>query len=175
MNETQRLVLSIVILVISIGVFIFFLIFTRRKSSYRLNVLKAIEQGNKQYYLSLKLKDDIYFPYYPRLKSGFKYDFKSPGEEDVISNIKLNKHYSFLDERVIYIINNELHYPMNKVTIDNQEYILIDKRIKTIEMLISNDLPSHFLIKFEFNHKDGKITYAVEEVVDNGFRNSETK
>jgi hypothetical protein len=163
MSDLGRLILSIVLAILALGLLIFVTVFTKKRNAYVQGVLISLEENNKNYYLNTNLLDGKYFPYHERLKSGLRHKFGVKDERDEITNITLRKNYTFFDERVIYIVNNNLHYPLNIVEIEKKKYIELDSKIKTIEILVSNERPSHFLLKFEFVKTSEGITFSVKE------------
>ena len=74
----------------------------------------------------------------------------------------------------MYIINDQINYPFTKEIIDDKEYIKIDNKINTIEMLISFEKPSHFIIKYKVSNI-GENKYKIELIKemneDDGRRN----
>ena len=54
-----------------------------------------------------------------------------------------------------------MHGKFKKEIIDDQEYIIIDDKIKTIELLVSFEKPSHFLVKYQVIKVD-KNKYKLE-------------
>jgi len=168
MSDLGRLILSIVLAVFALGLLIFVSILTKKRNGYVQGVLLAIEENNKNYFLNTNLLDGKYFPYHERLKSGLRHKFGCKDEFDEVTNITLKKNYTFFDERVIYIVNNNLHYPLKIVEIENKKYIELDRKIKTIEVLVSNEKPSHFLLKFEFVKTSEGITFSVKEETFDG-------
>ena len=128
-----------------------------------------IELCMKDAYMNIELVDGNLFPYREKLISGVKHDFKIKEElVDEVTKIKLKKRYSFFEIKVIYIVNNSLHYPLKFKEIEGKKYIILDKDIKTIELLISFDKPSHFLLRYDFKYNKDGITYKVEEEKENG-------
>lgn len=166
MSEMENLIISIVTFVILLALLIFIIIFFKRKRDYVENTLLEIDRKNKLYYLNLKLKDDNLFPYFEKVKTGIRTNFESKGEFDSRTSIKLKPHYSFFEDRIIYIINNNLHYPKQIVSSDDQKYILIDDDIKTMEILITNERPSHYLLKYTFYRRKDRegFDFEVKEV-----------
>lgn len=54
-----------------------------------------------------------------------------------------------------------MKYDLDIVTIDERKYIKLNDKIKTIEILVSFETPSHFLAKFKVNRLD-KDKYSIE-------------
>ena len=164
-----KLLISILLFLLVIGWFITSFLLIRKFKNFRRQVFIDIENKNKEYYLNLVLKENNLFPYYERLKSGYLFSFKTKNDFDEVTTITLKNHYKFVDERVIYIINDELKYKDKEIVeIDNKKYLKLNPKIKHLEMLVSNDLPSHFMLRFEFKYDGDKVSYTVKEVENYG-------
>ncbi len=157
---TKLIIFSSILIVVLIFAILFSII-VKKKTAYAKS--KTIELDNKSYdyYSNLKLKDDLYFPYFETHASGVRYKFSSQGNKDVLSDVEVKKHFSFYDDNIIYIINNKMKYDLDIVTIDERKYIKLNDKIKTIEILVSFETPSHFLAKFKVNKLD-KDKYSIE-------------
>lgn len=152
-NLTKILIYS-TILVLTLAFAITFTLIVKRHNNYCKSKTIELDNGSYDYYLNLKLKDNLYFPYFDTHASGVRYQNKSIGNKDKLSGVEVKKHYSFYDDNIIYIINNRIKYPLEIVDIDNQKYIKLNDDIKDIELLVSFETPSHFLAKFKVNKLD---------------------
>lgn len=164
MNEQTKLILSIVFLALSLVLLIIVFAYTKKDAKYRKIKIDELELESVNFYKDLKLKDDIYFPYYKEHCSGLIPSIKSKGDIDLLSKVEVKKGYKYNKDKIIYIINDSLHYDNKVVEIDNQEYIEINKDIKTIQVLISFEKPSHFIAKYRVESlNDGYKVELIEE------------
>lgn len=168
MSDEVKLILSICFFVLSMTLFIIIYMMMKRRSRYISEMQNTIEEEIKNYYLNLKIEENL-FPYHEKLISGVRYDLLKKGKDsDSTFEIPLKKHYSFFEAKPIYIVNNNLKYLFEFKEVDNKKYIIIDKKIKTLELLVFFDKPSHIMFKYEFRFINGKFEYKVtEEVNDN--------
>jgi hypothetical protein len=143
-----KLIISLVCFIIVIIFFIVFSIILKTINKYIEGKNQAIEKETYKYYATLELKDNLYLPYYESHGSGIKFSLKSNGDFDEISQVKLDKKYTFFRDNIIYIINNNLHFQKNLIMIDGKQYLVIDDQIKIIEILVSFEKPSHFLVRY---------------------------
>lgn len=171
MTEEQKLILWISFLLVSLISLLIVFFITRKRVKKEKEMVELLEKETYNYYQILELKDNKYFPYFYTHGSGIRRDFKSKGDKDNITGIILNKNNRFFFDRILYIVNGKINLPLEKKVIDEQEYIVINDNIKTIELLVSFEKPSHFLIKYKVI-KVSKDNYRVEltEVEDDDTR-----
>lgn len=163
-KEEIKLLLSIIFFVITLVFLIVVLIFIKKRNKYFSDVLKDIEEKTKDYFMNIEIEDCNLFPYHNNVVAGIGTKLSSKGEFDDLTKIKLKKHYNFFHQKIIYIVNNTLSYKFDIVLKNDKEYIVIDKKIKTIEILVSNNKPSHYMLKYEFMHDSDNVRYEVKEV-----------
>lgn len=163
MTEVEMLVLSIVFFVVTLSFFVFILIVLKNRKRYFETILSEIEYKTKEYFMSIGIEDDRLFPFNKEVVAGITRKFNKI-DYDELTNIKLKKGYTFIKQRVIFIVNNELNYPFKIVNKNNKEYMVIDDSIKQIEILVSSYRPSHYMLKYTFTHENNRIAYEVEEV-----------
>ncbi len=161
-NLTKIIIYS-TILVLTLAIAIVFTVTVKKHTNYQKSKTNELDNNSYDYYLNLKLKDDLYFPYFETHASGVRYLHKSNGSKDKLSGVEVKKHYSFYDDSIIYIVNNRMKYQLDIVTIDEQKYIKLNDDIKDIEILVSFETPSHFLAKFKVN-KVNSNKYEIELV-----------
>lgn len=161
MTEEQKLILALIFLVISIVSFICVFLYTKKVVKVEKQTVESLEKETLDFYKTLKLKDNKYFPYFQTHAAGVRRKNKYEGDRDNITNVTTGKHSKFYFDRILYIINGKLKYPFKKEAIDEKEYIVFDDKIKTIELLVSFEKPSHFLIKYKVN-KIEKDKYEIE-------------
>lgn len=158
-----KIIIYSCILVFALVLVITFTVMVKKHNNYCKSKTIELDNVSYDYYLNLKLKDDLYFPYFETHASGVRFTIKSKGAKDNLSGVEVKKHYSFYDDNIIYIINNNMKYPLEIVNIDDQKYIKLNKDIKDIEILVSFETPSHFLAKFKVNKLDSN-KYQLELV-----------
>ena len=169
MTEEQKLILWISFLLVSLISLLIVFFITRKRVKKEKEMVELLEKETYNYYQKLELKDNKYFPYFYTHGSGIRRDFKSKGDKDNITGITLNKNNRFFFDRILYIVNGKLHGEFDKKIIEGKEYIVIDKNIKTIELLVSFEKPSHFLVKYNVIKIDKdkfKIELVKEEEVN---------
>ncbi len=172
--DFTKLIIFSSILIVVLFITIFFTIIVKKKTAYAKSKTVELDNESYNYYLNLKLKDDLYFPYFETHASGVRYKYNSKGNKDILSGVEVNKHYSFYDDNIIYIINNKMKYDLDIVTIDERKYIKLNDKIKTIELLVSFETPSHFLAKFKVNRID-KDKYSFELNVNKEEKEDESR
>lgn len=172
--DFTKLIIFSSILIVVLFVAIFFTIIVKKKTAYAKSKTVELDNESYNYYLNLKLKDDLYFPYFETHASGVRYKYNSKGNKDILSGVEVNKRYSFYDDNIIYIINNKMKYDLDIVTIDERKYIKLNDKIKTIELLVSFETPSHFLAKFKVNRID-KDKYSIELNVNKEEKEDESR
>lgn len=161
MTEEQKLILAIVLLFSTVIALLITFIYFRKVVKKEKSTVDSLEKETYKFYQNLELKDGIYFPYFHTHAAGIRPKSKSKGDKDNITDITIGKNRVFYFDRILYIINNKLNCPYKKETIDNKEFIVLDDTIKTIELLVSFEKPSHFLVKYQIvKLKDGK--YKIE-------------
>ena len=167
MPEEVKIIIAIVLLFSSVIALLIVFLYTKKVVKKEKEIVNKLEEETYKYYQNLKLLDDKYFPYFHTHASGLRSKKGSIGDKDNIINIEAFKNRVFFFDRILYIINNQLHGKFEKEIIDGQEYIIIDDKIKTIELLVSFEKPSHFLIKYKVNNIE-KDKYEIELIgVDN--------
>lgn len=166
MTEEQKLILSCILLLVSVIALIIVFVYTKKVINKEKEIVDELEKKTYEYYKNLQLKDGKYFPYYHTHAFGIRGDRKSLGDKDNITGITIGKHKRFYFDRILYIFNEKLHIALDKETIDNQEYIIINNKIKKIELLVSFEKPSHFLVKYNvIKDKEGyKLELDEKEV-----------
>ena len=168
MTEEQKLIFSILFLLVSVIAFVFVFIYTKKVVNKEKEIVDALEKNTIAFFNDIKLMNDQYFPYYITHASGVRRHHNYLGDKDNITGIEIGKHSKFYFDRILYIINGKLKYPYKIERINDQEYILINESIKTIELLVSFEKPSHYLFKYKVNYIE-KDKFEVELVgVDNG-------
>ena len=117
----------------------------------------------------------MYFPYFREHAAGIRKDKKSLGDKDNITSIQVEKNKRFYFDKIFYIINNQMKYPIKTKIIEGKEYIVIDDKIKTIELLVSFEKPSNFLVRYNINKIDNnKYTIQlIKEVNEDDTRGNE--
>ena len=167
MTEEQKLILSCILLLISVIALIIVFVYTKKAVNKEKEIVDSLEKETYEYFRKLQLKDGKYFPYFHTHASGIRGDRKSLGDKDNITGITIGKHKRFYFDRILYIFNEKLHIELDKETIDEQEYIVINNKIKRIELLVSFEKPSHFLVKYNvIKTKDGYKIELDEKEVD---------
>ena len=161
MTEEQKLILAVIFFIVSVIVLIIVLIYTKKVVKKEKEIVDSLEKESIDFYTNLKLIDNKYFPYFNTHASGIRRSHKYVGDKDNITNIEVGKHNKFYFDRILYIVNDQLKYPFKKEKVENQEYIVIDNKINSIQLLISFEKPSHFLIKYKVN-KIEKDRYEIE-------------
>lgn len=167
MGEKEVLILSVIFLIVSIVVLVTVSILIKRNKNYRNHIISELEKNSYLYYQELKLLDNEYFPFFAEHASGIISSYKSKGEIDCLSNVSLKKHYKFVKDKIIYIVNNNLHYPLEIVIINERKYIKLSRDIKTIELLVSFEKPSHFLAKYAVKYVNNSFKLELIEEGDN--------
>lgn len=167
MTEEQKLILSCILLLISVIALIIVFVYTKKVVNKEKEIVDSLEKETYEYFRKLQLKDGKYFPCFHTHASGIRGDRKSLGDKDNITGITIGKHKRFYFDRILYIFNEKLHIELDKETIDEQEYIVINNKIKRIELLVSFEKPSHFLVKYNvIKTKDGYKIELEEKEVD---------
>lgn len=161
MTEEQKLIFAIIFFIVSVVALIIVLIYTKKVVKKEKEIVDLLEKESIEFYKNLKLIDNRYFPYFDVHASGIRRSNKYLGDKDVITGIEVGKHNKFYFDRILYIVNEQLKYPFTKEKIEDKEYISIDNKINTIELLISFEKPSHFLFKYKVN-KIEKDKYEIE-------------
>ena len=171
MTPEQKLILLISFLLVSLVTSLIVLLVTKKITKKEKELVEILEKETFNYYQNLELKDNLYFPYFYTHGSGIRRDHKSQGDKDNITGVTLGRHNRFFFDRILYIVNGKINMPLEKKVIENQEYIVINDSIKTIELLVSFEKPSHFLIKYKVV-KISKNNYKIEltEVEDDDTR-----
>ncbi|MBE6143766.1 MAG: hypothetical protein E7177_07280 [Erysipelotrichaceae bacterium] len=176
MPEEVKIIIAIVLLFSSVIALLIVFLYTKKVVKKEKEIVNKLEEETYKYYQNLKLLDDKYFPYFHTHASGLRSKKGSIGDKDNITNIEAFKNRVFFFDRILYIINNQLHGKFEKEIIDGQEYIIIDDKIKTIELLVSFEKPSHFLVKYQVIKVDKnkyKLEIIKEDEVDER-RNNES-
>lgn len=161
MTEDQKMILAIIFFACSlIGLLVVF-IYQKKVVRKEKEVINSLEEETYKYYQELTLLEDKYFPYFSTHAAGIRRKSKSNGDKDNLTNVSIGKNRIFYFDRILYIVNNQMRYPIKKEIIDNKEYMVIDDKIKTIELLVSFEKPSNFLVKYNVK-KLGKNKYELE-------------
>ena len=167
MTEEQKLILSIIFFIVSAIALIIVLIYTKKVVKGEKEKVDSFEKETLNYYQNLKLLDNKFFPYFNTHASGVRRSRKYIGDKDNITGIEVGKYNRFYFDRILYIINGKLKYPFSLEKVEEKEYIIINDKIETIELLVSFEKPSHFLIKYKVNNIE-KDKYEIELIgVDN--------
>ena len=130
MTEEQKLILSCILLIISVVALIIVFVYTKKVVNKEKELVDTLEKQTYEYFKNLQLKDGKYFPYFHTHASGIRGDYKSLGDKDNITGITVGKHKKFYFDRILYIFNEKLHIALDKETIEGQEYIVINNKIK---------------------------------------------
>jgi hypothetical protein len=174
MTEEQKIILYVSLLVISLIILIIIFLYTKKVIKKENETINKLEEETYKYFESLSLLKNEYFPYFYSHASGIRWTRGSLGDKDNITNLIIGKNRKFYFDRILYIINDQINYPFTKEIIDEKEYIKIDNKINTIEMLISFEKPSHFIIKYKVSNI-GENKYKIELIKemneDDGRRN----
>lgn len=149
MTEELRLALSIVSFVVSGVSLIIVFTYSKKVLKKEKELISKLEEETYKYYQDLTLLEDKYFPYFKEHAAGIRKDKTSLGDEDNITSVKVEKKKKFYFDKIFYILNNQMRYPFKTETINEMEYIVIDDDIKTLELLVSFEKPSNFLIKYQ--------------------------
>lgn len=163
MTPEQKTVLAIVLLFICVIGLLLSFIYFRKVVKKEQEMLNQLEEETYKYYQTLELVEDKYFPYFKSHAAGIRTSKGSIGDKDNITKLEIGKNRVFYFDRILYISNNQMHYPYTIDEIDGQQYIVIDNRIKNIELLVSFEKPSHFLVRYNII-KIGKDKYKLELV-----------
>ena len=175
MTEEKRMVLSIIFFALSALALIVVFTYNKKVLSKDKEVIAKLEEETYNFYQNLTLIDDKYFPYYKEHAAGIRRKSKSTGDKDNITSIEIGKNRKFYFDQIFYIVNNQMRYPYKLETIDGKEYLVIDDKIQTIELLVSFEKPSNFLVRYKVN-KVGKNKYQLElmpEVSEDDTRGNE--
>lgn len=175
MTEELKIALSILSFVISGISLIIVFTFSKTVLKKEKELISKLEEETYDYYQKLTLLDDMYFPYFKEHAAGIRKDKKSLGDKDNITSIQVEKNKRFYFDKIFYIINNQMKYPIKTKIIEGKEYIVIDDKIKTIELLVSFEKPSNFLVRYNINKIDNnKYTIQlIKEVNEDDTRGNE--
>ena len=175
MTEELRLALSIASFVVS-GISLI-IVFTYSKKVLRKEkeLINKLEEETYKYYQELTLLEDRYFPYFKEHAAGVRKDKNSLGDGDNITSVKVGKKKKFYFDKIFYILNNQMRYSFKTKSINGMEYIVIDDDIKTLELLVSFEKPSNFLIRYQIKKiENNKYKLElIEEVNEDDTRRNE--
>ena len=169
MPEEVKLLIAIGLLFSSVIALLIVFLYTKKVVNKEKEIVNKLEEETYKYYQNLQLVEDKYFPYFHIHAAGLRGKRGSLGDKDNITNVEAFKNRVFYFDRILYIVNGKLHGEFDKKIIEGKEYIVIDKNIKTIELLVSFEKPSHFLVKYNVIKIDKdkfKIELVKEEEVN---------
>ena len=159
---TVKEIVLLVILLLSLALLVSVFIVIRKIENYRSTKMNEVLNAYKEYYLNLKVKDHKLVPYHEENGSVVEFKFKSKGEVDPVTNVSLNKHYVYFKELIYYMGNDKLGYDFDFETIDNQKYIILNDKIKTIQVLTTFGNKETLLIKYKVIKNEDSYSLEID-------------
>ena len=146
---TTKEIILLVILIVTLIILVTVFITLRKIEKYKASCMDILVPKNEDYYRSLEVEQGNLIRYYEENASFIEFKFKSKGDFDEISSLQLKKHYTFFKNKIFYLINGVLSEKLDVIEIDNQKYIKLNDKIKSLQILVSYGNHTNLLVKYK--------------------------
>ena len=152
------IVVSILVVILLVALF-----FVKKSQKYIDGEYQHLLENSDEYLKNISLKDGKYLEKVKTHGASITYKLNSDGDFDYISNLSLKKNYAFLQDRVVYIFNDNWKTKVEIKVIDNKEYYVLNNQIDNVNILLSFERSQHILARYIVKKVNQEFILVVDE------------